>query len=59
MNKEIKNLKPWSVVKTKVHDISGITSSPDDYLYQLSNNIYYPVIKTIDVPKEFEIKFGY
>jgi hypothetical protein len=60
MSKEIKNLKPWDFVKTKVHDLSGIKAAyPEDYLYQLSGNIYYPAIKVSDIPKEFTIKFAH
>lgn len=59
MAKEIKNLKPWDFVKTRVHDISGLNdSNPNDYLYQLSGNIYYPAIRTTDIPKDFKIKFA-
>lgn len=58
MSKEIKNLKPWDFVKTKVHDVSGV-QYPEQYLYQLSGNIYYPAIKVCDIPKEFTIKFAH
>ena len=57
--KEIKNLKPWDFVKTKVHDISGLKGNdPEIYLYQLSNGIFYPAIKTYDIPRDFKIKFA-
>lgn len=60
MTKEIKNLKPWDFVKTKVHDLSGLKGGdPENYLYQLSNGIYYPAIRTFDVPEEFKIKFAH
>jgi hypothetical protein len=58
MAKEINNLKPWGFVKTKVHDISGLKGNPEDYLYQLSNNVYYPAIRTYDIPHDFKIKFA-
>lgn len=60
MAKEIKNLKPWDFVKSKVHDLSGLDGrDPGNYLYQLSNGIYYPAINTWDVPKDFKIKFAH
>jgi hypothetical protein len=59
MTKEIKNLKPWSFVKSKVHDLSGLRDNdPNNYLYQLSNNVYYPAIRTYDIPHDFKIKFA-
>lgn len=42
-------LKDWGFVKTKVHDISGLKTSPDLYYYQLNNGIYYPAVRTIDL----------
>jgi hypothetical protein len=60
MEKEIKNLKPWEFVKTKVHDLSGLgDKNPINYLYQLNNGIYYPAINTRDLPKDFKIKFAH
>lgn len=60
MAKEINNLKPWDFVKNKVHDLSGIKAAyPEDYLYQLSNGVFYPAIKKIDIPKDFTIKFAH
>lgn len=44
------NLKNWSFVKTKVHDLSGLKDkSPEDYYYQLSNGVYYPVVSVRDI----------
>ena len=60
MSKEIKNLKPWDFVKTKVHDLSGLKGNdPENYMYQSSNGVYYPAIRTIDIPKDFTIKFAH
>lgn len=43
-------LKKWDYVKTKVHDLSGINGKyPEDYYFQLSNGIYYPAVRVIDV----------
>ena len=42
-------LKDWGFVKTKVHDISGLKTSPEFYYYQLNNGIYYPAVRTIDL----------
>lgn len=54
MEHTFKNLKDWEFVKTKVHDISGLKdNSPENYLYQLSQGVYYPSIKISDIPNEF------
>jgi hypothetical protein len=42
-------LKDWDFVKTKVHDISGLKTSPEFYYYQYNNGIYYPAVRTIDM----------
>jgi hypothetical protein len=42
-------LKDWDFVKTKVHDISGLKTPPEFYYYQLTNGIYYPAIRAIDL----------
>ena len=41
-------LKDWDFVKTKVHDISGV-SSPEFYYYQFNNGIYYPAVRKVDL----------
>lgn len=54
MAKELKTLKQWDFVKTKVHDLSGLKdASPDDYLYQLSNGVYYPAVRKVDAKEIF------
>ena len=51
------SLKNWSYVKTKVHDLSGIDNKyPEDYYYQLSNGVYYPAVRVIDVENTPEPK---
>jgi hypothetical protein len=35
---------PWRIAKKSVHDASGI-STPEDYLWELINGVYYPVTK--------------
>jgi hypothetical protein len=42
-------LKDWDFVKTKVHDISGLKTSPESYYYQLSSGIYYPAVRVVDL----------
>jgi hypothetical protein len=59
MKKEINNLKSWFYVKNKTNNISQLNGSdPNEYMYQLSNGIYYPTIKITDIPNNFKIKFG-
>jgi hypothetical protein len=40
-------LKPWSYVKTQVHDISGLIGHPNSYIYKRIKGVWYPALRML------------
>jgi len=58
--KHIASLKAWQIVRTKSHSLESLKGlDPKGYLYQLSSGTYYPVVRLVDVPAEWDTKQCY
>ena len=53
----LRHLQPWDAVKEKRHNTSNLKNGdePNNYLYELSEGVYYPAICLADVIGVFEV----